>query len=215
MVLVDASYRGRGIGTRLMEHALAYLEGKKIKTARLDATPLGRPVYARLGFAAQYDVARWEGTAAPIPVRRQSPRIVPAAWQQLDAIAGVDCQATGTARLRLLDQFHRERRDAMRIAVADGRIAGYSHFRPGSHARQIGPVIALDEPSGEALLDAAFHDAAGTPVYLDVPAPNGLAMRWAASRGLGLQRQLFRMFRGEPVVDRPELIWAGFGPEKG
>jgi GNAT superfamily N-acetyltransferase len=93
MVLVDASYRGRGIGTRLMEHALAYLEGKKIKTARLDATPLGRPVYARLGFAAQYDIARREGTAEPIPVRRQSPRIVPAAWQQLDAIAGLDCQS--------------------------------------------------------------------------------------------------------------------------
>ena len=45
-----------------MEHALAHLDGERIRTVRLDATPLGRPVYAKLGFTAEYEVARWEGT---------------------------------------------------------------------------------------------------------------------------------------------------------
>ena len=218
MVLVDASYRGRGIGTRLMEHALAWLEGEKIRTVRLDATPLGRPVYARLGFAAEYEVARWESTAEQgrlVSIPGQSPRILPVDGEQLDEIAALDLQATGTLRLRLLDRLHRERPDAMRIAVAEGRIAGYSHFRLGSRARQIGPVIALDASSGEALLDAAFHDDAGQPVYLDIPMANLPATRWAESRGLGIQRQFIRMFRGEPVLDRPDRIWASFGPEKG
>ncbi len=246
MVLVDTSYRGRGIGTRLMEHALAWLDRERIRTVRLDATPLGRPVYARLGFAAEYEVARWEGTAepgrlgagsceegwasvsrspgpaenrsrgwGPISIRAQPSRILPVAREQLDEIAALDLQATGTLRLRLLDRLHRERPDAMRIAMTDGRIAGYSHFRPGSRARQIGPVIAMDASSGEALLDAAFHGAAGQPIYLDIPVANLPAASWAESRGLGIQRQFIRMFRGEPVLDRPNRIWAGYGPEKG
>lgn len=246
MLLVDTSYRGRGIGTRLMEHALAWLDREKIRTVRLDATPLGRPVYARLGFAAEYEVARWESTAepkrldagsreeggvsvsrslgpaengssgrGPISILAQPPRILPVAREQLDEIAALDRQATGTSRLRLLDRLHCERPDAMRIAMADGRIAGYSHFRLGSRARQIGPVIALDASSGEALLDAALHDAAGQPIYLDIPLVNLPATRWAESLGLGIQRQFIRMFRGEPVLDRPNRIWAGYGPEKG
>src|SRR5262245_55297348 len=43
MVLVDPALRRRGIGTALMEHALAYLERRRVQTIRLDATPLGQP----------------------------------------------------------------------------------------------------------------------------------------------------------------------------
>ncbi len=212
MVLVDLRYRGRGVGTRLMEHALAHLDGERIRTVRLDATPLGQPVYAKLGFTAEYEMARWEGT---VEAGRLDAGIMCAAQEQLDAIAELDRQATGTPRRRLLERLHREQPEALRIAMADGRIAGYSHFRLGSRARQIGPVIALDAPSGEALLDGVLHEAAGQPIYLDVPLVNPAAMRWAGSRRLGIQRQFVRMFRGEPVVDCPERIWASFGPEKG
>ncbi|MBM4017048.1 MAG: GNAT family N-acetyltransferase [Planctomycetes bacterium] len=75
MVLVDPPVRGRGIATRLMEHGLAYLDGRGVPTVRLDATALGRPVYERLGFAAEYEVARWEGFAGggPAPAGESMP----------------------------------------------------------------------------------------------------------------------------------------------
>ena len=63
MVLVDAAHRGRGIGTQLMRHAIAWLDQCGARTVRLDATALGRPVYEKLGFVGEYEVARWEGTA--------------------------------------------------------------------------------------------------------------------------------------------------------
>ena len=65
MVLVNEAYRHRGIGTQLMEQALAYLDRKGVATARLDATPLGRPVYERMGFVAEHELVRLEGIAAP------------------------------------------------------------------------------------------------------------------------------------------------------
>ena len=103
----------------------------------------------------------------------------------------------------------------MRVAVTQGRITGYCNVRLGGRAWQIGPVIALEASSGTALLNAAFSDHEGQTAFLDVPLPNQLAMQWAETRGLRIERQFLRMVRGQPVADRPEQIWASFGPEKG
>src|SRR5712692_11935001 len=40
MVLVEAAFRNRGIGTTLMRYALAFLDERGVRTVRLDATPL-------------------------------------------------------------------------------------------------------------------------------------------------------------------------------
>src|SRR5438270_10324239 len=37
MVLVDEAVRGRGVGTALMRHALALLDGRGVRSVRLDA----------------------------------------------------------------------------------------------------------------------------------------------------------------------------------
>src|SRR5947209_4090213 len=62
MVLVEESLRGRGIGKALMHRALEFLDTHGVRTVRLDATPLGRPLYERLGFVPQFTLARYEGT---------------------------------------------------------------------------------------------------------------------------------------------------------
>ncbi len=61
MVLVDKSVRSRGIGTALLKHALDYLKERNVRTVRLDATPAGRPIYEKLGFVPEYELARYEG----------------------------------------------------------------------------------------------------------------------------------------------------------
>src|ERR1700687_6074126 len=40
-VLVDPDYRGRGIGTRLLEICVEYLDSIRVPCIKLDATPLG------------------------------------------------------------------------------------------------------------------------------------------------------------------------------
>ena len=66
MVLVDQAARGRGLGTALLEEALAIVG--PAGTACLDATPLGRPVYSGLGFRADGELQRWE-----LPASRSMP----------------------------------------------------------------------------------------------------------------------------------------------
>ena len=212
MLLVDERVRGRGIGTRLVEHALAYLDARGVRCARLDATPRGRPIYEKLGFVAEYQLARWEGTPSGGGLHE---RVHPVTPERLDAVVALDRQVTGTQRRRLIERLYEERPEAMRLFQAGKEMAGYLTFREGANAAQIGPGVALSDAAGRALGDAAIERLARRPIFVDVPTDNGPAMQWAESRGLTVQRQFTRMRRGEPVVDHPSQLWASSGPEKG
>jgi len=212
MVLVDPPARGQGIGKQLMQHALAYLDRRGVRTARLDATPLGRPVYEKLGFVVEYELTRWEGVSAGTQQSADLQSIEP---EQLEALYALDRQVTGTDRRRLLERLYQEQPDAMKVVTLDGWPSGYQTLRIGSRAVQLGPVVAIGDGAGRALCDAAMAALKGKPVFMDIPVGNVPAVRWAESQGLRPQRTLTRMSRGEPVHDQPQQIWASFGPEKG
>jgi len=212
MVLVDEPARHQGIGTRLVSHALEYLKCRGVRTVRLDATPLGRPVYERLGFAAEYGLARWQGTAAGAAGDQP---VVDASPDRLDALAELDRHATATDRRRFLARLLEARPDDARLVLAGEALLGYLMLRGGSLATQVGPAVAVCPEAGRALADWALGRCAGGPVFLDVPCDNAPATRWAASRGLTIQRRFTRMGRGRAIGDQPACIWASSGPEKG
>jgi predicted N-acetyltransferase YhbS len=212
-VLVDIALRGRGIGTRLVEHALTYLEAQGVPTMRLDATPLGKPIYEKLGFSLQYELARFTGTA--MGGNASVPRVQPVLEEQLDAIGQLDRQTTGADRRRLIERLFHQEPGRMRAFMGPEYPLGYATLRRGSQATQIGPVVAMTSEAGLALLEAALHDCQGIPIYVDIPLNNAPAMRWAEAKGLTVQRRLARMCRGKPVIDQIPLLWASSGPEHG
>lgn len=203
MVLVDTAVRGRGIATTLMQHALRFLDERGVRSVRLDATPLGRPVYEKLGFVVEYSLARYEGQ--PHVARAES-----ASPPNLESIIELDRTATATDRRALLTQLVAEHPDFFLLVPGEG----YLGARPGSRAVQIGPCIATAE-TGPQLLATAFHRWAGQSIFLDIPTDNQEPVRLAEAAGLTVQRPFWRMSRGEPVPERRDLIWASFGPEKG
>jgi predicted N-acetyltransferase YhbS len=211
MVLVDASARGRGIGTALVQRALDFLQRQAVTTVRLDATPLGRPLYDRLGFVEQFQVARWVGTvidtARPIGVE-------PAMREQLEALGALDETVTGTNRRRLLQRLFSEQPGSMRCLWQEGRLLGFLASRPRKGAQQIGPCIATPD-AGPLLLADAWHRYRGHQVFIDVPVSNAAATSWVQAAGLTVERHLVRMCRGVPVGERVSWLWASSGPEKG
>ncbi len=213
MVLVDQEHRHRGIGTRLVQHALEFLDHRRVATARLDATALGRPVYEKLGFFAEYDVMRMEGIAedvepVPAPCR-------PAGDESLRLVVDLDQRATNTPREKLLARLLTEDGARCWLSGAPDEPDGYAISRPGSRATQIGPAVASNGTSGFSLLDGAIRQSAGERVYVDVPSDNHAAITWAGHRRLTCQRSFTRMYRGRPVNDDIRLLWASSGPEKG
>ncbi len=212
MVLVEKSVRGRGVGTRLMEHCLKHLAARGVPTVRLDATPLGRPVYEKLGFVVEYELLRMEGVASG---GVWHPDVGPVATEQLDVVLELDLKIRGTNRHRLIKRLYDERPEAMHAFVADDEIVGYLTSRRGAHATQIGPAVTADPEAGRALADVALRHCIGQRIFIDIPVDNAPAVHWARSRGLSVQRPLVRMRRGEPIDDQPAHQWASAGPEKG
>jgi hypothetical protein len=178
----------------------------------LDATAAGRPLYERLGFVAEYEVARWTGSPlTPSPGQPAQPYLPDC----LPAVAALDTQATGADRTRLLARLAQEAPESARVVHRGGEVTAYLFCRAGEPATQIGPCGACVEADGSALLAAALARSCGQAVMVDVPRANRAATALARAAGLTEQRSFTRMRRGQPLRDRPELIWASSGPEKG
>lgn len=210
MVLVDESVRRQGIGTRLVEHALSYLDRQQVPTMRLDATDLGRGLYERLGFTAEYEIVRYEGragTGSPFVT------VTPFDRSNLAEVIQFDREASGMARGRLIERLLAEPTGAGRLVLEEGTLFGFVLRRAGRLAAQIGPAAAADSWTGGQLLDWALRRCRPGSAFVDIPSPNGEAVRWAASRGLKPRRHFVRMVRGTPVQDHPDRIWATAGPE--
>jgi GNAT superfamily N-acetyltransferase len=216
MVLVDEPLRGRGLAKALLAHALAFLERRGVRAIRLDATDLGKPLYEKLGFVVEYQLARYQGV---LPVRGTVPRPrgvgkEPLLASHLDEIVRLDRQVTGTDRSKLLLRLPVEIPSASK-AVQDGReVTGFLLGRPGSQAWQIGPCVATAD-AGPELLQDAWWQYTGRPVYVDIPIGNREATAMAEAAGLVAQRCFLRMCRGPSVGECIDRLWASSGPEMG
>jgi ribosomal protein S18 acetylase RimI-like enzyme len=218
MVLVDVAVRGRGIGKALVEHTVSFVEGQGATCVRLDATPLGRPVYEKLGFLPQFSLTRYAGALAVEarpPASSNTPQTPAriARRDDFDAILALDRSVTRTDRRKFLLRLFSERPD-MQLVERGGNVEGYLAVRHGSGALQLGPCIASAD-GGERLLRDACHRREGERVFLDVPLSHEGAVRFAESAGLVAQRTLTRMCRGDNVCDDVTRLWASSGPELG
>jgi hypothetical protein len=212
MVLVEASVRGRGIGRALMEAALAYLESRAVRTIRLDATPLGKPLYEKLGFESQFTLTRYDGVLQPVATPTGA--VEPVGPDGVVELVALDRAVTRTDRGKLLLRLYEEKPESFRAVRSQGRVTGFVSARPRAHAFQIGPCIAT-AAAGPLLFADTQGRYAGQRVVMDIPNDNQAALRQAEQMGLAPTRQLLRMGRGEPVQEQVERLWVSYGPEKG
>ncbi len=211
MVLVDVDVRGKGIGTELLRYSLNYLDERKVRTVRLDATFAGQPIYEKLGFVPEYRLARYEGIAQPGKKGTTVTKAAPAIYA---SIIEFDKRMTGTNRGKMLSSFFREFPEGIHVIPHDDTIEGFILTRPGANAIQIGPCIAIAD-AGAVLLQDVLIRCAGKSVFIDIPVDNTRALKVAESSGLKVQRYFMRMYRGERIKDNIKAIWSSSGPEKG
>ena len=213
LVLVDIAFRERGIGRRLVQAGLKYADDQGVRTVRLDATPLGRPVYERLGFQPQFELSRWGGLptdsmSAESTQVGGAPGIVDFEW-----LCELDRQATGTNRTKLLKRLFAE--SPPNVAWnRDGQAAGSIARRPGRLATQIGPCSGASELCC-GLLWRELQAYRSQPVIVDIPVDKADLNAVASDAGLTVQRTLLRMYRGAPVVENPEWFQISSGAELG
>jgi len=212
MMLVDASHRRRGVGKTLMLRAMDWLDAQGVRSVRLDATALGRPLYESLGFKAEATYVRYQGLLAPADA---APDIgnVPVA-DVFEGVSVLDRAVTGADRTRLLRSLAREHPDAFKVARERGEVVGFLMARPGANARQVGPCIG-DDVAAPRLLEDARRRYAGETVILDVCRGHARATQLVESWGLTPARELIRMGCGPRVEEDADRLWVSAGAEKG
>ena len=190
MVLVSPEFRGRGYGRALLEHALRFLERRRVRVVRLDATDMGRPLYEKLGFRDECAVERWTAAAVEKPGSQHPLRA--ACLESVADVAGFDRTAFGADRsavlARLLACFPAER---LRLPN------GFAMARPGSTAHFVGPCVASDAATARGLLETLLSRHAGEGVFWDILPENEEAVRMAVEFGFQRRRRLMRMVFGD------------------
>jgi GNAT superfamily N-acetyltransferase len=214
MVLVLPEHRRKGYATRLLRRALADLAAEN-RAAILDATPAGREVYAQEGFGDDWafkrfslSSARPQAAADAIGVRPLEPRD----WPQIGVL---DAGAFGADRLRVLQSLAARLPQVALVCEREGRLAGFTLGRDGRESCQLGPLVARDADSANALLAAGLGKAQ-PPVYLDLVARAAGLETWLLDRGFSLQRPFTRMVRGAArAPGDASLVYCPAGPELG
>jgi GNAT superfamily N-acetyltransferase len=188
MMLVAARFEGRGLGRRLMAHALARAGDA---TVFLYATPQGRPLYEKLGFRALTEVTTCVGhfTAGGSGGTRA------AEFRDRSAILALDAAAMGADRSGLLSRYL-GLAEHLRVLERGGAVEGFAAAAGRPELVVVGPLVAPDPGAARALI-ADVASAVGTPVRLDLDQGHDGLREWAAARGVEPVTRTWVMVHGE------------------
>lgn len=178
MVIVAEAARGRGLGRRLMNTALAAAGSRE---CRLVATSDGLPLYEKLGFERTHKIKQHQGTVAAASPAASSADISWAEPGDLTAILVLDRLALGLDRRPLLQLL--SQRGRLAILRKEGRVVGYGALRDFGRGEVIGPVITETDVDAQALLSFFIAERPGAFLRVDTPVASGLSA-WLVERGL-------------------------------
>ena len=218
MVLVHPQHRGQGIGTTLLKKCIEHLDSIQVPCIKLDATPLGKPIYERLGFATEYELERWtlKRRKDDLPRREQLDPDESMPGPRLEDVLKADREAFGADRGAVLRALHHNQPLFTDLVWNAGGTEGYTFGRSGSFADHVGPWIAKDEAAGGRILMRFLAHSRREMIVTDCSKANRFARKLLQARGFEYSRPLTRMFRGRnEYPGRPELVCAILGPEFG
>jgi GNAT superfamily N-acetyltransferase len=216
MIFVDEGLRGRGIGTTLTQAVIDELDRAGCVSLALLASPLGEPIYERLGFRAELDyrvisapglgdapaaAARDGGPGEPRPGRLRA--FTP---DDLPAVLAIDAAATGEDRAHVLLASADPAIGVVALGP-DGRVVGFEVRTPwGTH-----PIVAPELADGVRLVeDRRTRTAAGVEARTALPDTNRAGLTALENLGWRQDRTLVRMVRGAPIAWQPSAIWGQF-----
>jgi GNAT superfamily N-acetyltransferase len=201
MVLVTASWRRRGLATRLVDTCLNTAT-KLGLTTWLDATPAGAAVYGPLGFTPTIQLRRLRlgqasNSAAALPAGK------------IDELITCDISAMGFDRRELLQELGG--RSTSRLVSSGDALA---LVRDGRTARHIGPLFATTPRDALALVHDIVASEHGA-ILIDAVANQSQFLSGLTDSGWSIERPFQRMRFGRATTQGAELPFAVAGPEFG
>ena len=156
MIIVDARMRGRGLGRKLMDEALAKAGARE---QRLVATADGLPLYKKLGFTPTGEIVQYQGTAKAV-LPNQAVEVLE--QPDIAELAAMDKAASGMDRAELFSKIA-QNGTALRTE------GGFAMLRLFGRGYVVGPIVAQDFLAAKSLMSAAATQVAGKFLRIDMP----------------------------------------------
>jgi len=205
MVLVTASWRRRGLATRLVDACLDAAAAQGL-TTWLDATPAGATVYGPLGFAPTLQLRRLRLENAMSTKAEAPPSLVPCGMERFTA---QDRLAMGFDRGTLLMEL--SGRSGSRLLSSNDALA---LVRDGRKARHIGPLFADRPDQALAMVNEIVWSETG-PLLIDAVSTQDEFLKGLTNSGWRIERPFQRMRFGHAAAPLAKLPFAVAGPEYG
>jgi len=208
-LIVEESHRNTGIGKRLLEHAIAYLQGKGVRTIELDGVFRAASLYRRLGFKDKYLSLRFfrpptGRAAAGKAMLREGP----------DDILEFDLMRTGIRRERIIRHYFKHFGESAFILMDDG-VRAYAFARPrGGGDMGIGPFVAEDDRAAERLISEIERKYSEVGVSIGVPEDKRSMVELLKHLGFQYRAPSLRMYRGDRKAYENH-VYGILSPEKG
>ena len=190
IVLPDC--RSRGIGRRLMNHALNHLEHAGVRTVRLEADPPGVPLYRSLGFEDEFESLRFKGQAV---ASTEPAEVEPLDLEALAQVAALDQTHFGDDRGRLLQLLLAYGGTGCVLREGES-VRGYGMLVPSTIGIRLGPWVASDPEAAHVLLQLLRTAAGNRTMILGVPSLNEEALNLLENAGFVRCGSCPRMIRG-------------------
>ncbi|WP_309059429.1 GNAT family N-acetyltransferase [Streptomyces sp.] len=178
MVLVAERHARQGVGRRLMRHVVSSMGTTPLT---LHATPCGRPLYEELGFKVTGRAEMLRGHFVPAGAQHKAVTRAATA-EDLPAILRLDEEVFGADRTHIVARLPAFA-DQLRVAEENGRLIGYAAAWPNMDTHVVGPLIARDTPTAQALL-ASLAAHTDRPLRTDIDVRHEELLGWAKEHGL-------------------------------
>lgn len=146
-VIVDAQYRSKGIGVKLVKKATRYLYDKSSSTIALYAYQNTVEFYEKMGFKADYHLIRFTGEGQRSKEKYDHVRAM--TQRDLEEAINVDYECMSWNRERLLRRKFAESGDLCYVARQNGKLVGF--VMADRYRQEIGPLICRPNRDGEAI----------------------------------------------------------------
>jgi ribosomal protein S18 acetylase RimI-like enzyme len=180
-LIVRKDRRGRGIGTRLMQHALAHLSHRGVRSIYLDGVESAIPLYERLGFRKVCRSLRFSGKVRGTGysgIRAMTPA-------DLAVVAEMDRGAFGADRSFFLQRRLSLHPHLCLVLEAEGRVRGFIMGRERTDLVSVGPWVVQSHGARPGrLLEALAADGEGLTLAVGVLEMNSHAVKTIQDLGL-------------------------------
>ncbi|RMQ42222.1 GCN5-related N-acetyltransferase [Pseudomonas cichorii] len=181
LVIVSDDYQGKGVGRKLMEMAVGSVAPR---TAILNATLAGAPLYAKMGFVSFGEIEQRQGQAQlPPPTALKTGEhcrsLTDADKPHLLKLANA---GSGLDRTVTLGDVLNNVEHAVGIE-RDGQLQAFAVMRPFGRGLCIGPVIAQDVEQARHMIEQLLAKVPYAFVRIDIPVDSGLP-QWLEEAGL-------------------------------